>query len=403
MTKRILLLFFLMLSLTACGEETSSVYIQKMDEDEISQPYNPLASYSCGLLHYDGSMYTSSLSYCATDKTGLNWDLILGEELETVSGNHGVFWSTDGSELSEVTYEGTIYQVKGYEESFRVAVCYETAMPLADTCYYLVVFDRLNDIRLERGEELFEERLHLSDAVRVEGGLYGETVLYSLSEDTAAEEFLAELYDGILLDASESTCPALDPAQSYVLIFYDSAGLITELMVYEDGYVSIEYCGSQILVFETDAEKCKNLIAVIQQKTENVFMDGKSVKTELSLDSSDSGLNTPVTLEEYSPDTVEEIFVYINAGNKSETSYTVLKDNTESFNNILKMFWNSNHTFSATESGYDKYGYNFYITLKCADETDNLTIFVFDTSVIRINGVFYRSAEALDFAPVNDL
>lgn len=75
MEKRILLLLCIVLALTGCHGKTndttedSGVYLQGIDESEISGPYNALAQYSYGLLHYDGKMYTSSLQYSSTDKS----------------------------------------------------------------------------------------------------------------------------------------------------------------------------------------------------------------------------------------------------------------------------------------------------------------------------------------------
>lgn len=273
MKRRLLFLLCIVFTLTGCQvkqnnstEDNGGVYLQKIDESEISGQYNPLASYSYGLLHYDDKMYTSTLQYSSTDKNTLDLDSILGDELEHVSGNHDVFWSTDSDELSEVTYNGTLYQVKGYDDSFRIAVYYETTMPLTETYYHLTIFDHLNDIYLKKASELFDDRLHLSEAIRVEGALNGKEVLCDLSENTVVEEFLVSLYDSAVLDVSESVYSALEPNRSCILSFYGSAGLVTDVMVYEDGYAAIEYNGNKVLAVELDREICKSVINVIQYK-----------------------------------------------------------------------------------------------------------------------------------------
>jgi hypothetical protein len=90
---------------------------------------------------------------------------MLGDELGTVSGKHTVYWSTDSEELSECTTEGIIYQVKGYDETFRVAIYSEVkTTPLSDTVYHLIVFDCINDVTMNTGKDLFEERLQLGEA-----------------------------------------------------------------------------------------------------------------------------------------------------------------------------------------------------------------------------------------------
>ncbi len=270
MKKMFLCLLCMVLALTGCQSGQSQdiadegVYFSKIDEAEISAVYNPLASYVCALMHYDEKIYTSTTEYSVTEQSELPLDSVLGDELALVSGNHGLFWSTDSEELLEVTYEGTLYQVKGYDESFRVVVYYETAMPLADTYYHLIVFDHLNDISLNKGSELFDDLLHLSEAVCIEGSLPGDGSTCDLSESSAVEEFLAALYDGTVLDALEDAYPALDAEQAYTLSFYDSAGLVTELMLYEDGYVTLGNPCSEAVTVEVDGEKCKNIMEAIQ-------------------------------------------------------------------------------------------------------------------------------------------
>lgn len=273
MRKPIFLVLCIALILVGCKgkisdntEDSKGVYYQKIDEKEIGQRYNALASYAYGLLHYDDKMYTSALHYSSTEKSTLNLDSILGEEIETVLGNHGVFWSTEGEELSEVTYEGRIYQIKGYDEAFRIGIYYETSMPLADTYYHLIIFEHLNDVTLHKGSELFDDRLHLSEAVWVEGAMEEKDLQCQLSaEDTTVKEFLAALYEGTFLDPAEEAYPTLDSAHAYTLSFYDPIGLFTNIMVYKEGYVSMEQAGEKALILKADAQKCKNIIEKITQ------------------------------------------------------------------------------------------------------------------------------------------
>lgn len=239
--------------------DSDSVYLEKIDESAVGGVYNPQASYSCRLLHYDNQIYTSSLVYDSTDKDELPLDDVLEDSLATVSGNHGVYWSEDGSELTEVTSEGTLYSVKGYDGAFRVAIYYENEIG-TDTFYYLVVFDHFNDIYVKNGSDVFSDLLQLSEAVRVEGVLYGEETSIDLTGETAVEEFLTALYDGKVLDASEDAYSVYGQSPSYVLSFYDSNGLATELIVYEKGYVAMEYNGNTALIVKVDGEKCEALM-----------------------------------------------------------------------------------------------------------------------------------------------
>ena len=137
--------------------------------------------------------------------------------------------------------------------------------------------------------------------------------------------------------------------------------------------------------------------------TEYEYADGESAKTDLTIDSSYSNLDTSFVMEDYNLDAVEEIFIYINASTASGKSYLVTREDTEYFNDIINLFWNSDNSLSVTESGYDDYGYNWYVMLKCADEADNITIFVFEPTLIRVNGIFYRGTIDLDYDPVRNL
>lgn len=140
-----------------------------------------------------------------------------------------------------------------------------------------------------------------------------------------------------------------------------------------------------------------------KSNTEYEYADGESAKTDLTIDSSYSNLDTSFVMEDYNLDAVEEIFIYINASTASGKSYLVTREDTEYFNEIINLFWNSDNSLSVTESGYDDYGYNWYVMLKCADEADNITIFVFEPTLLRINGIFYRGTVDLDYDPVRNL
>ena len=71
-----------------------------------------------------------------------------------ISGNHGAYWSEDGQELFEVTCEGTIYELKGYDSSFRVALYYETPNVMKDgIVYHLYIFLQLYQKAQKQAQE----------------------------------------------------------------------------------------------------------------------------------------------------------------------------------------------------------------------------------------------------------
>ena len=266
MWKRIVLVLCILLVLSGCQGESldnEGVYYQKIDVREVGQNYNPLALYAYQLLCCNDQMYTSALHYQASDKECLNSDIILGDEIGIVYGNHCLFWSTDKEKLLESTGEGKIYQINGYDESFRIAVCYETTLPYTDTqtLYNIVVFEHLNDITLKKGSELYEDRFHLPEAVTVRGEMKDEGVLCELStEEETIKEFLNAMNKGIFLNKHDEEYPSLDSYQGYPLSFYDSMGLIISIMVYEEGYVSMEQRLRDAFVLKMDEKQCKNII-----------------------------------------------------------------------------------------------------------------------------------------------
>lgn len=271
MWKQKILLLCLLIFLTGCGknpgdyqQDGEGVYYQKISEKEIGVKYNSLAQYTRSLLYYKDRIYTSNQRYSDTDQENLHLGDILGNELAVIKGNHGVFWSPDEEKLSEITGEGTVYQVKGYDESFCVAVYYEIPMPLSETVCQLIIFEQLNDLTLRHGKELFEERLHLEEAVRIEGTWEKADSKCELSIESAeVREFLEALYDGIFLDVAGEEYPALKQEESGILSFYAPNSLITDIRVYEEGYVTMERGAENVFCIKVDGAKCKSIMDIL--------------------------------------------------------------------------------------------------------------------------------------------
>ena len=259
MRKRIILLLCMLLVLGGCGKEASDntgVYYQKISEKEVSAKYNSMALYMCSLLYYNGRMYISTFRYQAAEKEDLDCT-ILGDEIGSVFRNHYQYWSTDEDKLSESTGEEKIYRINGYDEDFRIAVYYEAyyemMLPPATT-YNLIVFERLNDITLYSGNELFEDRLHLSEAAAVKSDTK------EMEVDAEIKEFLNAMNEGIFLDPQDEEYLSLNSLQGYPLSFYDSMGFATDIMVYEEGYVSMEQRAGKAFVLKMDAHECENIL-----------------------------------------------------------------------------------------------------------------------------------------------
>lgn len=271
MWKKRILLLCLTVILISCGispgdpaQDREGVYYKEIGEKTIGQKYNSMAQYTYSMLLYNDRIYTSYVRYFDTEKENLRLDDIVGNELTTVKGNYSVFWSISGKELSEINTEGILYQIKGYDEAFRVGIYYELSMPLSDTYCYLLIFEQLNGLTLREGKELFEERLHLEEAVRLEGMGKEESSRCELPiESTEVKEFLEALYNGSFLDATGAEYAALDQKAGCTLSFYDQNNLVTDIRIYEDGYVVLERGSENIFFIEAEASKCKNIMALI--------------------------------------------------------------------------------------------------------------------------------------------
>lgn len=142
------------------------VAYEALDPRDIRDVYDPLSQYACGSLHYDGRIYTSMPDLS---------ELPEGEEeasepLEHVYLNHGYTLSSNKEELAECTNEGEIYSVDGYDTKDLVCVIYTANLPeeydedgnitnAGETADYRQYFICLNGIRVEKGSDLFVDRL----------------------------------------------------------------------------------------------------------------------------------------------------------------------------------------------------------------------------------------------------
>jgi len=279
MKKAFYLLIIIILLLTGCqgnqegfAKKSEGVYYHKINPREITRTFRmDQQVYTLGMLHYDDRMYTfSQVSSSSMDKNDLNLDSICEEELGTVYGNNRVLWSTDKDELSAVTNEGTIYRLNGYDESFRIAVYFVISMPLSDTIYHLEIFDSLNDITLHKGSDLFGDRFNLKDSVYIEGYFVKDQIDYEISskhefsiEDKIVDDFLTELYKGVFIDPASEEYPKLKARPSYVLSFQDAIGLVTDILVYEEGYAALNQTGVDEMIVKIDTKVCKDIIDII--------------------------------------------------------------------------------------------------------------------------------------------
>lgn len=247
--KKWLLCISLALLLTGCasGDSSEGVYYPEISRETLECVYNDLACYTYSLLYYDDSVYTSFYCNSLQDSSEIPLESVAGRELAKVYGNHEIYWSVDEADLSDSTLTATIYSVNGYDEDFRVCIYYEKEWPI--TIYGLQVFEKLNDITLCKGSELYKDRLHLDQAAAVYDA---DNRNISLAEQPLAE-FMEALFDGQFIEADAEICSALEHSEAKSLYFEDALGFITQIDIYPEGYVVMRK-HEDLFVVQIDSE-----------------------------------------------------------------------------------------------------------------------------------------------------
>ena len=250
----------------ASAAETDGIYYQPVSESEIGYvfPENAVVCFAFSYLYYNGSMYTSSYVLSSPAKAEIDAfaDGIKESKLAAVYSNRDEFWSEDSSKLSDVdgNINGTICSAAGYDEDFRICVCYERYIEPTDETYYgFIVFDKLNGITVSKGSDLFKDRLHLDEYTEVrilnsdENGDYEE----KLSGDFS--ELVQAMLNGRFIEADQDTRESFSKRESYTFVFYTETGLGTYVSVYPDGYVSMT-SGGNTFIEEVNPDACWNVI-----------------------------------------------------------------------------------------------------------------------------------------------
>ena len=254
-------------------EETApkpeGVYYRPVSEREVGYvfPENAMVCFAFSYLYYNGSMYTSSDILSSTDKAEIEAfaDKLKESELAAVYSNRAQFWSEDSSKLSyaDDNINGKICSMTGYDKEFRVCVCYEQYIePMDETYYGFVVFDKLNDITVNKGSDLFKDRLHLDEYAEVRvirtdenNGDHEEKLSVDFSE------FVQAVFDGKFIEADYDTREDFRKreSESHILTFYTETGLSATVSVYPDGYVSMT-SGGNTFIEEVSPEACQKII-----------------------------------------------------------------------------------------------------------------------------------------------
>ena len=232
------------------------------------------------LVYYRDGVYAGITTYEVKNKEKLPWDL-LGEEIKTAYSNSKWYWS-ERDALMKCTGTGTLYRVKGYEDSYRIAVVYEqnwrneeyieTQMVTSGvrpetvfqsiigqaeeeeiqpggTTYYMVICEHMNGLWFHKGKEVFQQRMHLENSVSVNGLSMEEELLWN---------FLAELNA-----ATFAPVTTRGSVEYETVTFTDVLGMKHSLKLNEEGYVKVQACNA-VLTAKIDEELSRRVMEQVQ-------------------------------------------------------------------------------------------------------------------------------------------
>lgn len=116
-----------------------------------------------GLVVYNGGVYTQAENYHGAEAEKI--ENLLGEHLGHASGSI-TEWSTQEEYAEEFasSVEGEVYEVLGYDKSFRICVKREVEGENGKELF-IEFLDHLNGITLTTGADLFESRLQIRGRV----------------------------------------------------------------------------------------------------------------------------------------------------------------------------------------------------------------------------------------------
>ena len=247
--------------------EPEGIYYPPIPERQIGYVFvkNAEVLFPFSYLYYNGSIYTSSQEISSAEKADIE---ALAEGIKEIGladvySNRAQFWSEDPGMLSyaDDNINGTIYSMTGYDTDFRVCVQYEQYIePMDETYYGFIVYDKLSGIIVNKGSDLFKDRLHLDEYTEIHimrSDENGETYEEPLSEDCS--EFVQAIMDGKFIEADYDAREDFSKRESCTLVFYSENGLTATVSVFPDGYVSMT-SGGNTFIEEVNPEDCENII-----------------------------------------------------------------------------------------------------------------------------------------------
>ncbi len=215
------------------------------------------ACWAYAFLVHQGSAYCSNTA--SIDFSQAEENHLLGEKIGTTIGSDMVsYWiahpeAYEQEGASNIGSGGEIYTVNGYDPSFRLAVVKSYTEYRGDnheevSGKAVFILDKLNDITLYTGKDLFTDRLHLRERMvsavwqSYKAWYHGSQTFYP--PDSVTPEQWTAFFDALdnapFEDTSDIKPPLYKSDNQKHLVFTLSDSLTVTLYLYADGYVSLE-------------------------------------------------------------------------------------------------------------------------------------------------------------------
>lgn len=235
-------------------EENKGVYYPAVDQRVISEGYQG-GHLGAVCLYYGGNIY-KSVQWIQPDieTNAVELEKLLGEELGTVYGDIA-HWSQAREDLGYIkttagkynrNYElGTLYAIQGYDSDYALCIVHsgvheDPTEYIPDETPWVSFFFKENDIWLDKGKDLFCERMKMDMSTIVmretENGESGDTMLCPFEEDVQ-KQILEALFEGDFV--AEDQVPELSDTSYRVIYLCEGDIFKRELGVYENGYVTV--------------------------------------------------------------------------------------------------------------------------------------------------------------------
>lgn len=199
-------------------------YVQNQSSMALRLPFSDY-------LYYDGKVYTE------VDYT-ISMEDLKEENLLSDVYNYEFLWSAKEDMLYENRWEGKLYKLDGYRESFRVAAICHVVYPNGERDV-IKVFDCLNGIWLKYGKDLYQSRLKAGEDCKVYIGAFEPEETDRIRLATEDEEaFLKALYAGRFIENKndKELQEELKNAEQYRIYLEREDGRMIGLTVYTGGY-----------------------------------------------------------------------------------------------------------------------------------------------------------------------